>query len=85
MRTLKQHQVRTGRQADEKKAMRLPHERDESDEQPETEVREDMKQAFDDISEGQVDTDLRATGGLDSVVNERPGTPPEKVIKKGAK
>ncbi|RJF99838.1 hypothetical protein D3871_00090 [Noviherbaspirillum saxi] len=61
----------------------MPHERDESNDNYEDDnVRDDMKQAYEDLQEGQVDTDLRATGGVDEVVNDRPGKSPDKVIKK---
>jgi hypothetical protein len=82
-RNLNQHQVRTGRPQDEKHALRMPHERDESEDSQESEPRKVIKRAYDDLIEGQVDTDLRETGGVDEVVNDRPGTPPEKVVKKG--
>lgn len=62
---------------------RLPHERDESDDsQRLNEPRDDMKQAYDDLQNGQVDTDLRNTGGVDEAVNKRPGKSPDKVLKK---
>ncbi|HVL76733.1 MAG TPA: hypothetical protein VM406_12020 [Noviherbaspirillum sp.] len=83
-RTMKQHQVRTGRPIHEDEAMRMPHERDESEDSQESEPRKVIKRAYDDLMEGQVDTDLRETGGLDAAVNERPGIPPEKVVGKGA-
>jgi hypothetical protein len=82
-RNLKQHQVRTGRPLHEDEAMRMPHERDESEDSQESTPREVIKQAFDDLQAGQVDTDLRETGGVDEVVNDRPGTPPDKVVKRG--
>ena len=82
MRTLKQHQVKTKRPTDPNTTLRMPHERDESDDSQESALRDDIKQAFDDLKEGQVDTDLRNTGGVDEVVNDRPGKSPEKVVKK---
>lgn len=82
-RTLKQHQVRTGRPEDDEQDFRMPHERDESEDSQESEPREVMKRAYDDLKEGQMDTDLRETGGVDEVVNDRPGTPPERVVKRG--
>lgn len=82
-RDLEQHQVRTGRPEDEKHALRMPHERDESEDSQESEPREVIKQAYDDLQAGQVDTDLRETSGVDEVVNRRPGTPPERVVKRG--
>lgn len=79
---LKQHQVRTSRPVREGTTPRMPHERDESDDSQESVVRDDIKQAYVDLQEGQVDTDLRNTGGVDEVVNERPGKSPDKVVKK---
>jgi hypothetical protein len=79
---LKQHQVRTKRPVRKGTTPRLPHERDESDDSQQLgEPRDDMKQAFDDLQNGQVDTDLRNTGGVDEVVNKRPGKSPDKVLK----
>ncbi|WP_292936853.1 hypothetical protein [Noviherbaspirillum sp.] len=79
---LKQHQVKTKRPVKQEPTPRLPHERDESDDSQESVVRDDMKQAYLDLQNGQVDTDLRETGGVDEVVNSRPGKSPEKVVKK---
>jgi hypothetical protein len=61
---------------------RMPHERDESEDSQASAPRRDIKQAYEDLQNGQVDTDLRETGGIDEVVNNRPGTPPDKVVKK---
>lgn len=80
--SLKQHQVKTKRPVKKGAAPRLPHERDESDDSQESVVRDDMKQAYDDLQAGQVDTDLRNTSGVDAVVNKRPGKSPDKVVKK---
>lgn len=80
--TLKQHQVKTKRPVKPGTTPRMPHERDESDDSQESEVRDDIKQAFIDLEEGQVDTDLRNIGGVDEVVNDRPGQSPDKVVKK---
>ena len=84
MRTaLKQHQVRTKRPVRKGGVTpRMPHERDESEDSQESAVRDDMKQAYKDLDEGQVDTDLRDIGGVDEVVNDRPGQSPDKVVKK---
>jgi hypothetical protein len=79
--TLKQHQVKTKRPARKGVTPRMPHERDESDDSQESVVRDDIKQAYVDLQKGQVDTDLRNTSGVDEVVNKRPGTPPDKVVK----
>jgi hypothetical protein len=81
-RTLKQHQVSTQRPYKEGSTPRMPHERDESNDLYDDNVRDDMKQAYKDLQNGQVDTDLRETGGVDEVVNDRPGTSPDKVVKK---
>lgn len=80
--TLKQHQVRTKRPPPGGGATpRLPHERDESDDSQDDTVRSEIKQAYTDLQEGKVDTDLRNTGGIDQVVNPRPGQSPDKVRK----
>jgi len=80
--TLHDHQVKTKRPVQDGATPRMPHERDESDDSQESAVRDDMRQAYQDLQAGQVDTDLRETGGVDEVVNDRPGTSPDKVIKK---
>jgi hypothetical protein len=82
MRTLKEHQVKTKRPTRPGTTPRMPHERDESDDSQESVVRDDMKQAYEDLESGQVDTDLRNTSGVDEVVNDRPGNSPDKVVKK---
>jgi hypothetical protein len=51
---------------------KLPHENDESRHTRDTDSRRPMKQAFDDIQQGQVDTEARGSGGLDEV-NKQPG------------
>jgi hypothetical protein len=79
--TLKQHQVKTSKTRKGPTPL-MPHERDESDEPAEVQQRDDIKQAYRDLEEGQVDTDLRNTGGVDEVVNDRPGKSPDKVVKK---
>lgn len=50
---------------------RLPHERDESDDSQQSEVRAPMRQAFDDIMSGQQDTDMREGRGLEEVVKDQ--------------
>lgn len=80
--TLKEHQVKTKRPVKDGATPRMPHERDESDDSQESVVRDDMRQAYKDLQQGQMDTDLRNTGGVDEVVNDRPGKSPDKVIKK---
>lgn len=44
----------------------LPHERDEAADQTSAEVDPVIRRAYDDLKEGQVDTDMRATPGLDA-------------------
>ena len=80
--TFKQHQVNTKGPEGERTTPRMPHERDESNDNYDDNVRDDIKQAYMDLQNGQVDTDLRETGGVDEVVNDRPGTSPDKVVKK---
>lgn len=52
---------------------RLPHEQDQNADRQDparsghTVDRPEIRQAYDDIRKGQVDTDLRGTGGLDEV------------------
>ncbi len=47
-------------------SLKLPHERDESTGSTSSKPDPDMKQAHKDLQEGQVDTDMRATPGLDA-------------------
>ncbi len=63
------------RRSDEKKAglegeatPRLPNEHDESADSQESGPREDMQQAFDDVTSGQVDTDCRNQPGVEKTV-----------------
>lgn len=73
--TLKQAEVKTTGPA-RRTTPRLPHERDESDDSQATAPRKNMQQAHDDLEEGQVDTDLRGTRGVDQVgetPNKLPG------------
>ncbi|MGI4850255.1 MAG: hypothetical protein ACRYGK_19275 [Janthinobacterium lividum] len=62
-------QVSTNRPANDKSGVRLPHERDESDDSQQSGPREDMKQAHADIASGQVDTDLHGHRGVEAVEN----------------
>ena len=68
------YQVRTKRPAKDETDLRgdavgrMPHERDESDDSQEGGVRDDMKQAYDDVMSGQVDTDLREGRGVERTV-----------------
>jgi hypothetical protein len=79
---LEQQEVRTESPAKPHSAPRMPHERDESDDSQSSPPRPMIKQAYDDLEAGQVDTDLRGTSGVDEVVNHRPGTPPERVVRR---
>jgi len=79
---LKEYQVKTRRPAKKGPTPRLPHERDESEDSQESAGREDIKQAYSDLQQGQVDTDSRNTGGVDEAVNKRPGQSLDKVVKK---
>lgn len=81
---LKEQHVKTKRPTKKGTAPRLPHERDESEDSQESAGREDIKQAYSDLQQGQVDTDLRNTGGVDEVVNKRPGRSPDKFVKKSS-
>lgn len=66
--------------------LQLPHERDENAEMTDGKVRPEIEQASRDLENGLVDTDMRATPGLDAAQRERyvpgPGGKPPK--KKGA-
>ena len=47
---------------------RLPHEHDQSGDSQRSDVdQKEMRRAYQDIREGQVDTDLRGSGGLDEI------------------
>lgn len=52
---------------------RLPHEQDQNPQRQDATrsghapERKEIRQAYDDIRQGQVDTDLRGTGGLDEI------------------
>ena len=70
----KPFQVRTKRPVRKNAIPRLPHERDESEDSQASGPREDIKQAYLDIKNGQVDTDLRETRGVEEVVKTQRGT-----------
>jgi hypothetical protein len=59
---------------------REPYERDESPDQEAPKPREKIKQAYKDLQNGQVDTDLRGESGVDAVVNPQ-NIPSEQVQK----
>jgi hypothetical protein len=57
----------------------LPHEHDESFNSQTAEQgprRDSMRQAYKDLMEGQVDTDMRDERGVDALVNTPPGPSP---------
>ena len=66
----KPFQVSTQRPKHKDALPRLPHEHDESDDSQQSDVRNDILQAFDDIMSGQQDTDLREMRGVEEVVKE---------------
>ncbi|MDB5764831.1 MAG: hypothetical protein JWQ21_3826 [Herminiimonas sp.] len=53
---------------------RMPHERDESEDSQSSAPRDDMKQAYRDITQGQVDTDLREQRGVEEAVKPHDAT-----------
>lgn len=61
-------------------ALPLPHERDQGAQTPEGSagrpIDPRVEQAYEDLRQGQVDTDLRATPGLDAARRERMVKPP---------
>lgn len=59
---------------------RLPNERDDAPDKQSLQPDEKMKQAYQDIENGQVDTDLRGVRGVETIKNGRSkiSTPPEK-------
>lgn len=68
------------------KHLKLPHERDQSTDNTAPQPHDEMKQAKKDLEAGQVDTDMRASPGLDAAQRKRyvpgaggqgPQTPPE--------
>lgn len=61
------------------KSPRLPHERDESIDSQQDQPRKDIKQAFDDIDEGQMDTDRRGIPGVEEVERKKPGNVQEDI------
>ncbi|HWU98721.1 MAG TPA: hypothetical protein VN114_09425 [Oxalicibacterium sp.] len=90
--TMKEAHVNTDKQHDKteetqhadelKSSPRLPHERDESfDQQSDAggEVRQSIKQAHDDIQEGQLDTDRRGMPGVEEVRRDDPDATQKKV------
>jgi len=67
----KPFQVSTQRPRHKDALPRLPHERDESDDSQQSEPRDNIRQAIDDIMSGQQDTDLREGRGVEEVVKDR--------------
>ncbi len=64
-------QVSTQRPRHKDVTPRLPNERDESDDSQESEVRDEMRQAYDDLMAGQQDTDLREQRGIEEIFKAR--------------
>lgn len=83
--TLKQHQIRTARPVKDGATPRMPHERDESEDSQESQPRKIMKQAYNDLENGQVDTDMRVTHGVDAVVNKVPENTQDQIVKNTSK
>lgn len=82
---IKDAQVRTPDPVKQNPTPLMPHERDESDNSQASEPREVMQQAYKDIQNGLVDTDLRAQRGVESVVPDkekrsRKATPGKKTV-----
>ena len=73
----KPFQVKTKRPVKKDVMPRLPHEHDESDDSQTSGPRDDMRQAYLDVTNGQVDTDPRNQRGVENVV-----TPPSKFDKR---
>ncbi|WP_147375818.1 hypothetical protein [Noviherbaspirillum cavernae] len=69
-------EVKTGPPLREDATPRLPNERDESADSQSSGPRRKIRQAYDDLMSGQVDTDLRAERGVDAVVNQTPEPSP---------
>lgn len=61
-------QVKTGKPVKQDAIPRQPHERDESADSQASEPRDVIRQAFIDVTNGQVDTDLREQRGVEEVV-----------------
>lgn len=70
----KPFQVKTKRPVKKDVMPRMPHERDESDDSQASEPRDDMRQAYVDVTSGQVDTDLREGRGVEETVKPKDGT-----------
>jgi len=65
--------VNTDRKIEEQSYKREPHERDESPDGQAVKPRGIMKQAAEDLEQGLVDTDARATPGASEAVQPKPG------------
>ena len=61
-------QVKTGKPVKQDAIPRQPHERDESPDSQASGPRDVIRQAFIDVTNGQVDTDLREQRGVEEVV-----------------
>lgn len=52
---------------------RMPHERDESFDSQASAPRDEIRQAYEDVMNGQLDTDLRGMSGVQEVFRDDPG------------
>lgn len=80
-----QLEVKTTPPTRKESTARLPHERDESHDSQASQPgppRDDIKQGYKDLMNGQVDTDLRNERGVDAVVNKPPGPSPTNPVDK---
>jgi hypothetical protein len=64
----------------DQKDLKLPHEADESFDSQASEPRKVIHQAFEDIEEGQMDTDRRGMPGVEEVQRQRAGQSVQKDI-----
>jgi len=80
--TIKEAHVRARQPAKQKTkrtpALRLPHEHDETADSQASGSRDDIKQAYDDIQRGLVDTDFREQRGVEEVVGKTPEKYPDR-------
>lgn len=79
---LKDFRINTNIKVKDDGIPRQPNDRDESPDGGEIQVHDDIKQAYDDLQRGLVDTDLHGVPGVEKVVDktrtntpENPGTP----------
>jgi hypothetical protein len=68
---LKEQVINTSKKVSNDGVERLPYERDEAPDGQDIKPKEDMKQAYDDLQKGLVDTDLHGIRGVEAVVKQR--------------